>query len=459
MLMASFVSFEGANANTVIKGVAKNAGDREIRLIKIHDYFSYQEVEIASTKADKDGNFRLEFFISQPEYLIVSVGFKEASLFVEPAKNLEVEIDYQNRIENPGGTLPLQQPLDFYIKNEQDSAINQLIYDFDSISGALFPEAVVRMILYRRDFSRYDSLKQKVMHWAESTQKPYVFDYAEYRMAQIENLLYVESMNKLGEKLLAQREIQYRHPEYMNYLESFVVSYVPDKTPYISPNQVTRAINDDATYFHLDEMLGQDTVFRNEMLRELAALAFLKNLYFDQNYKRDNIISILDDLINDTKFDRHKEIAKSVKFEILRHEKSQEIIDFAFPTLGRDSIRFRDLQGRYLLINFYQSDCLACLLEMDIMKKIYEEHERDVYLLSISLDDNYSDFRQFVRSNDYQWNMAHFGFQFELLDYFELRTLPRFMLVGPEGTILRHYFPKLSNGGLQKINKLLEKRE
>lgn len=458
-MLLSLAAFQAANANTVIHGVAKNVGDREIRLIKIHDYLSYEKIEIASTKADKDGNFRLEFFISQPEYLIVTVGFKEASMFVEPAKNLEIVIDYQSRIAKPNGTLPLQQPLDLYIKHEQDSSINQLIYDFDSISGALFPEAVVRMILYRRDFSRYDSLKQKVMLWAESTQKPYVFDYAEYRMAQIENLLYAESMDMLGEKLLAQPDIQYRHPEYMSYLESFVVSYVPDKTPYITPNQVTRAINDDATYFHLDEMLGQDTVFRNEMLRELAAIAFLKNLYFDQNYKRDNIISILDDLINDTKFDRHKKIAKSVKAEIRRHQKRQEIVDFAFPTLGKDSIRFSALQGRYLLINFYQSDCLACLLEMDIMKKLYEEHEREVFLLSISLDEDFKTFRQFVRSNDYQWNMAHFGYQFELLDYFDVRTLPRFMLVGPDGTLLRRYYPRLSYGGLQKINKLLEKRE
>lgn len=459
LLTCGVVAQHSFASNTVIQGVAENIGQREIKLLKYSDYVSRKPEVIASARADQNGNFKLDFFLSTTEYIRLSVGFKEASLFVSPGAKINVHIDYGEKILRQRGSYPLQKPLDFLIKNEPDSSVNRLIFRFDSISGHILPENTMRMILYQRDYGRYDSLKKKIIYAMGNVRNSFVDNYMKYRFAQLETVLYSHNLTSIGERMLADQKILYRHIEYMYFFENYVDMYIPGKSDDITPADIDRGLNQiRPDYEVLDEVLGKDTVFRNEKVRELAALMLLKRSYHNKIYNPHKIINLLDDLRLKTKFNRHKEIAIYLKNQLLQYKRKNKLKDFTFPTSRKnnDSIRFSDFRGRYLLISFYQQSCMDCMLEMDIMQKLYDEHSTDIFLLSVFLDDNFKDFQKFAKNSEYEWNMVYFNHQYDLVKYFNLSTIPRYILVAPDGKIKRKYLPKLGEGGLEIINGLLK---
>lgn len=445
--------------NTIVQGVAENVGQREIKLFGYHDYLSMKPQLIASTKTNKNGKFKLDIFLSQTEYLRISVGFKESSFFISPGSTMNVHIDYGEKVTKQGGTYPLQKPLDILIKNESDTSVNREIFKFDSISGRILSENEMLMILYQHDFKRYDSLKKKINLLMGDVHSSYVKNYIRYRYAQLETVIYPYNLSNIGEHLLADQEILYRHSEYMNFFENYVNLYVPGKSEDITLKDIEKGLNQERPdYRILDETLGKDTIFRNEKVREIASVLLLKSSFYNRNYDPDKILKLLDGLIQHTKFEKHKKIAAQVKYQLQQHKQKNRIKDFAFSFPGnrKDSVRFSDFKGRYLLIAFYQHNCMDCILEMDIMQKLYEEHSNEIFLLGIFLDEDYTDFKYFIEDARYEWNMVHFDYQYDLIRYFNLRTIPRYILVAPDGKIKRDYFPKLGTGGLKKINQLLK---
>ena len=204
--------------------------------------------------------------------------------------------------------------------------------------------------------------------------------------------------------------------------------------------------------------MGQDTIFHNEKMRELAAIVLLEDFFYKKEYSKDNVLSLLDELERKTKFEKHKRIITRLKTNLQQNEK-EVARDVNFVKANEDSVNFRNYRGRYLLVNFFRSDCLACILEMDVMKKLIEQHENDIFLLSVSLDDNFKDFENFVRSHDYSWDVVHFAHKYKIRELYDIPTIPRFMLIGPEGDLIEKFFPKLTKGGLKKINELLDKRK
>ncbi|MGM0612305.1 MAG: TlpA family protein disulfide reductase [Bacteroidota bacterium] len=444
--------------NTVIKGEVKNGNNKEIKIIQYADYISMKKNVIASTRINDDGSFHLKFFLPKVDNLKIGIGFKQSSLFVEPGSTTELSINYGKRVERKDGFFPLEQPLDVAIENERDTSVNKMIMKFDSLSGVVLPENRIKMILYQRNYSMYDSLKSELNEWINQNNNRYVKNYADYRLGQLETAIYSSNMRKTGEELLGQRQIKYRHQEYMSFFKKFVSVYLPDKSKEITHADLVNSINKNESYSELDEALGKDTLFRNEQIRELVAITLLEDVYYEKDYIQDHILELLDQLSQKTKFDKHKQIISRLSSKFKKNKTKNGYGQLRFVTENGDSVRFYDYRGRYFLVSFFQSDCFACILEMDVMKKLYDEHKNDVYLLSISLDEDYKAFEKFVRSNDYSWDIAHFGHQYEITEKFDIPTIPRFILFGPDGEIIHRHFPKLSEGGLKKIYRLLDRR-
>ncbi len=446
--------------NTVIQGYAKNYGELEIRLLKFEDYVSFKREVIATATVDNEGFFKLDFFLPHTDFLMLAIGLNEASLFVEPGQLVELNINYHDSLSRAGSSLPLQKPLDMYVEGEADSTANHLIFEFDSLMGKAFNEATLKMILYKKDYKQYNKIKKDIEDWMEEAGHEFVENYAEYRLGMIEIMIFSRAMTQLGERLIATRDVLYRNIEYMHFFESFVRSYVPGKSRSISPAMFEKALNVNSSYSALDDLLGRDTVFRNERVRELAMIVLLKNYYDHENFSSEKIDWMLTEISEISKFDRHRKMANLVLQELKRFESGGRLKDFSFGSGRTDTVSFSDFEGRYLIINFFTSQCLDCMLEMDIMKKLYEEREdeRDLYMLSISVDAKEKQFEKFMKKTSYPWEIVWFNHDYDLIEYFDLRNIPRFVLIGPDGDIINKYYPKMSKDGIGNILKRLDKK-
>ena len=108
--------------------------------------------------------------------------------------------------------------------------------------------------------------------------------------------------------------------------------------------------------------------------------------------------------------------------------------------LQGDKHRLSDYKGKYLLLDFWGSNCSACLGAIPVLKEISEELKDSLTIISISSDDDesWSETSKvwgitWVNLND---KRGHAG----IFSNYNIRMYPSYVLVSPEGRILKTFF-------------------
>lgn len=140
-------------------------------------------------------------------------------------------------------------------------------------------------------------------------------------------------------------------------------------------------------------------------------------------------------------FSRYTAFLQSFYKEIERVSPGQPAVPFALPNPDEQIIRMEDFRGRYVLLDFWASWCIPCLDEFPHMKELYETYSRDEFeILAISIEEDSLRWRQSLQQFQNPWPQLYAGdgFQQETFATYRGGGIPFYILVGPEGNILRY---------------------
>lgn len=114
--------------------------------------------------------------------------------------------------------------------------------------------------------------------------------------------------------------------------------------------------------------------------------------------------------------------------------------DIVATTRDGETIRLSDMKGDVVLVEFWASWCGPCIREMPHVEAAWEElHEKDFQVLGVSLDRSREAMERFVETRDLPWPQSHEGSGWDnpVANEWGVRSIPRIMLIGRDGRILR----------------------
>ncbi|NOX36972.1 MAG: redoxin domain-containing protein [Calditrichaeota bacterium] len=127
---------------------------------------------------------------------------------------------------------------------------------------------------------------------------------------------------------------------------------------------------------------------------------------------------------------------------------------------GKTVISSEQLRGKYYLMDFWAVWCGPCIAEMPYLHQAYEKFkDRNFIILSLSFDKSPEVVNQFRQK---KWKMPWLhafvegGFNSELARTFEVRGIPKPLLVGPDGTILATELELRGEQLIPTLEKLLK---
>jgi thiol-disulfide isomerase/thioredoxin len=432
--------------NVTIKGTAKGAEGKTISLKIFSDNLSQKEQLLVKGTIDSGGNFGLKCNLPSTGLAIIHIEYYMGEMYLEPNKSYTIEIRnlvFNDKLDKVNHYL---SPLNCYIKviSDNKNELNHLISKLN-LNYNLFIRKNIVLIKNKEILAKVDTFLIAMQDTFAGIDQPFFKDYLTYRIASLKFLTGYSDPYKLMSEYIVNKPVLYENIEYMTFLSDYFENYFKDITRQVKLNDLSIPVNKNKSYFEALDVLGNDSLLRNEILREVVLLKTMDVLYSSANFSKKAVIEVLKQFSVKSKFEKHRLIASNLIESYNRFEKGMPAPEFKLIDTKDSIIRLSDYKGKMVYVNFFATWCKSCIDELELMKKLHEKYKNQVLFISISVDREFMKTFYLQRDNNYDWEFLHFNNDYDLLENYSVYSYPSFVLIDKDGNIIQCPAPKPSD--------------
>jgi thiol-disulfide isomerase/thioredoxin len=442
LLFSFFISssFFLCAQNVTIKGNATGAAGKMLCVYSWSDQLTYVLEKVASGKIDSSGKFEFTFKNDKTFFAYLKIDFNQAPIYIEPDKTYNLDISCPDCNSPDDKTNPYLEPKQLYvtIKGTDSLELNNAMIRFNKLYDDFLLKNFI-LLIKQRNKTLVDSFKVKIDKRFALVNNEYFKTIVRYRFAMIEQSAQLNTKEGLSKKYFWNQPVLYDNMGYMEFFDEFFKGYINAESRHITRDDLERTINTEKSFPALLDSLGKDTLLRNEVIRELVALKGLGELYYTQQYDRTAILDMYRYVKENSKFSLHKKIAENYLNYFTKLAPGTAAPGFTLKDYSGQSYSLSELnKGKYLYLFFWTTWCIPCASEMNLIGKLMEKYGLKVEFVGISTDKEFMTYYYFMQKNKkFDFITLHWGNKTELLENYEVRAYPLFVLIGPDGNIVQ----------------------
>lgn len=442
--------------NTVIEGVAPGAELLKINLYTYADFISEMPAKISETKADSVGKFRFSIYLNQIMYAWIQIQNIKGDIYLEPGKTYYLTIDKFNFKEDiKESPFLTKYKLDINWINNDTSNINTVISNINKEYND-FILNYYNTLYVSRNKSVLDTLK-KALNLITSNSNNFIKNYAKYKIATLEQSGNLKNKKKLFSEYIYNKPLLYSNIEYMYFFNQFYDKFFFNGNHNLKRDNLESFINREKNYNAILDSLGRDSLVKNEIIRELVFLKGMKELFYSKQFNSDNIIDILNRFLTKTKFKEHKAIAQNLIVDFKKLKPGTKAPSFKLKSINNGIYSLDNFLGKYTYISFITSWCAGCLPEMQVIKELEKKYGDKINFVTISGDKQEMNVYYYVQKNKYNWPFLLALSDYDVLEKYDVKTYPIFLLIDESGNIVDYPALKPSQGIEMRFKQLLSK--
>ncbi len=423
-----------ARGFTTIRGTIGNANGYQIRLHTWVDQVTYTEKRLAMATIDDRGNFNLITELDEVTQAFFYIGNIRADIILEPGTAYEIRFDdYPPISYRETRNLFLQrETIGYTLVNRPEDDLNHIAGELIGIYNRFLANHY--MDLYYRRHQVVDDFTDSLFLMFGHHTHPWIRHMVDYRIASLKLAGYKVSLDQAHSLWFRDADFEYNHPDFMDLFNQLFNNYLTTRLRHYSYNELMSVINERGSYFALSELIGRDTVLRNELLREIVMIKGLGEIMHHRDFSQSGVIRILRHIATSSKFREHRTIANNLIYSNRRFSKGVMAPDFSLPDQNGTLHSLRQFRGKHLYLIFFTSNCIPCLSELRLLSAAYPQLKDHLNVLAIGLDPSPEKLFGVSEQQQYPWPVVHFNNDFELTDRFNIRNYPFFILIAPDGS-------------------------
>jgi thiol-disulfide isomerase/thioredoxin len=439
----------------VIEGQATFAKNNQLRFYFYNDLFLQEKVLCATTKVDKEGNFRVEIQTNETVLLTLAFQSTYGQIFIEPEKKYKIELSItnENLLKRIDANM-LGNAIEIRITSTDTMELNYKINRFEWYYNHF-------LYLYSDDIYEkvpeqvYDSLIGLLTKKFPVNEKAidYYSVYIRYKIAYIDLLYYDKNKEKLYKKYLNSEYVFYNNIAYMDFLDNFFDGYLYAGMGKIPRSVLYENINEKRDYYKLLNEMGKDPLLVNEKIRELVFIKGLGELCtLDNEFSQTNILFLLSQMNKISKFAEHRKMADNLAQNLTKLKSGTKIPDFELKDVYNSPVKISSFEGRYLYLHFFSTYCEDCIRDMLVLKSLQEKYKDSLRIVSIMVDFEQASLYHFVKTyKEFNWTFLHFGGNFSFIDAYGIYSLPLGILIDSQGKIVSYPAKSPKHGLVEQI--------
>jgi len=423
------LSLFAKSGKIVLSGHVQNSSASSIMITYLNNQ------KLVSAELDADGNFSMSAKI-EDGYYFLKYGRNTAYIYLYPKDELTLSFDAKH-FENTLGFEGLGSVRNNYLA-EKSRVDTELTKDLEAF--------------YKVDEAGYLKNIENVKNTHAALLATYevnsFFKIAEGKSMEYDRLLSIQNYKSnykfyLGDDISPSKEFyepvevldldnadDYKKQPYYRYLVNSFWSKRIESAPDV------------------DGMLD---VLRNVPSQDVA-ISMMNGFYSKISSNKERSKDYLDLIKRVTKDKRFIKAAEKQYQEVLKSKglsKGDTSPEFNYETVDGEMVSLNDLKGKYVYIDVWATWCGPCIKQAPYLKKLEERyHDKNVVFVSISVDKKEvkATWKQMIADKELGGLQlfADKSFDSAFMDAYAVHSIPRFILIDPEGKIVDTEAPRPS---------------
>ena len=435
MILLSVKSYAISGDSVRFVGNAPQYSGQQIVFNRISNFIIPEISQVAIMNIDNEGNFDFTFAINETEYLFAGLGRFNAHIFVElemtynlvfPPYEPKPEPDNFNLHFNP-------EKIPFGIRNKEAQALNRNIVEFEEEFDYLHDKNA-SSIFMRGDRMLVDEIISKLEER---------FDYSDSLFVQHKRLSYMK-LRQLSQRMqervfiaeLSGNEQSYNLPVYWEVFRNLLSGFLPNNFAGTSEISLSSAIGSAMRFDSIVSVLMTDALFEKRSFAETCLLFTLFESFYSKTLGETACLKVMESATRYASTGQNRTMAELFLKQMSMLRPGSKAPDFALQN-QKDRIRKLDnYSGKFVYLNFMHTKRHSCLLDLQTIDQLNKIFKKDLEIVTVFVDDSSEDIAGFLkRNNRYDWDFLHSGSQSQVIEDYNIKTVPAYFLIDPKGNL------------------------
>lgn len=420
-----------------VTGNAPSYAGEQIVFSIYSDYITSTEQEVGRCTVSADGQFSCNLKILETSMVFSHLGVYKIYFFAEKGCKYELLLPPREDKTEAQRLNPFfrEEDLQVGIVNVDKSDLNYLINAFDMRFNNNFDDIVINVYRGKKSVN-IDSLITSIESKFTGSANQFFNDYRHYRYGLLKQITQFQKSRSLSDQYFLNKPVRYNNPAYMELFNSVYDKYFIFFSRISEGKSIYKDISVDKSLKKLKRTLGSNNVLSNDTLKEMVILKGLFDEFFNDEFSRSALLSILEQVYRSATTEEHIIIAENIRNRITRLLPGFVPMPFSLADTSGTEITLDKFKGKYVYLNFCATSSYTCLQEFKLLQKLYDNHKDYLEIVTILTDKDVGDIRNFLKNTGYNWTFLHYGNRPEIIKDYDVRAYPTYYLIGPDQKLI-----------------------
>jgi len=419
-----------------LKGTIPDYAGQKLEFLTYSDQITFTEKLLCTATVDSSGRFECSFETSETIYMFLYLGIYEAFIFTEPDKEYVLLFPEKTEKSISDNLNPFFEPILYHlgIENSSENELNYLLAWFNYEYTEMFKANAYLINIKSPEFNALNEIS-KLDSIFKNIENDFFNNFETYTYASFLQISNHQKSKSISNLYYLNNKILYQNKAYMELFNQVYDKYFDYFGRTENGEKIYSDINKLKSITALKKTLGNDSILKNDTLKELVILKCIHDEFYDDKLSRSALLVVLDSLALQTNYKEHKLIAENIRKKVTRLMVGFEPPHFELLDKDSNLVSLQTFKGKYVYLGFCVSLSYACIQEFEMLRKIYERQKQNFEIVIISMDDNLSQMKNFIEKKEYPFIFLHYGNQSEVFKEFDIRAIPTYYFIDKNGKL------------------------
>ncbi len=415
--------FLTVNAQNVTITGRSNKTNALIRLFAYEDLVNETGILLNQSQTDAKGHFILEGSVKQILPARIYIGLEPVDLILTPNATYDIEIIVPEKKEDVSyfeKELPTIR-----VKRATDKGIyRQVIYSEEIINGYMMEH--FNQIYRGRQLRYIDSIQNAISSEVPDIKSDYVKNHNRYKIAAIKLGISTDGGKRIIKDYFDGQPVLYTQSAYIDLFKELFDGYF-NSAAYDS-HLLSDAFGEGLTalkkYLNTDPLMAS-----NPQLAELITIYNLQKLCYGDRGTSQQAKKQLNSIKSQTKHPEHKTIINDFFAKYDRLAPGTDAPEFTLKDRDGKDISLSDYKNGLVLLQFVDGNSPVAEHQFAELRSLHNQWRDSVQILTIATHDKMEFFKQQFTEKKQDWPLLDLGDQILLLEAYNVRTFPEYILI------------------------------